>query len=105
MKLLQPKVVALMLALPLAAPAELSERQTRLLANNCLQCHVRADSGAPSLGRAGDWKARNSQGEERLLRNVIEGLRGMPPLGYCAACTEADLRALTRAVAGLEGAK
>lgn len=94
---------ALWLAAPLCTHAEPTERQLKLLQNNCLQCHVREHIGAPVMGRPEDWSARNRQGEDALLRNVVQGLRGMPPLGYCAACDETNLRVLVRLVAGLEG--
>ncbi len=96
---------ALLLVQAGPARAELSERQTQLLAVNCLQCHAREAIGVPLMGNAKDWKKRNAQGEDVLLRNTVQGLRGMPPLGYCAACTEEDLRALVRYVSGLDGGK
>lgn len=105
MRLLKLTVATALLALPWLTQAELTERQTKLLTHNCVQCHARAATGAPGIGHSAEWNTRDSAGEDTLLRSVIEGLGGMPPLGYCAACTEADLRALTRAVAGLEGAK
>lgn len=94
---------AMLLALScLPAPAaELTARQAQLLANNCVQCHARANIGAPLMGKAEDWKDRNLQGEEKLLQNVVYGIRGMPPFGYCSACSEQDLRALIRFMAGL----
>jgi cytochrome c5 len=98
-------ITTLLLATPLLAKAEPSERQLKLLAVNCLSCHAPGHIGVPALGNADDWKTRNSKGEERLLRSVIEGMEGMPPSGYCAACDEADLRTLTRLVAGTEGGK
>ncbi len=94
---------ATLLALPLAAHADLTERQLKLLTVNCVQCHARPDIGAPLMGNRDDWAKRNLQGEEAMLRNVIQGVNGMPPLGYCSACDEADLRALTRWVSGIEG--
>jgi len=105
MRFFKPMVAMGLLAMPFVTQAELTERQAKLLAHNCVQCHARAATGAPTMGLAESWKTRNSADEDKLLRSVIEGLRGMPPLGYCAACTEADLRVLTRTVAGLEGGK
>jgi len=84
-----------------ASAADLTERQAQLLANNCVQCHARAEIGAPIMGNPADWKERSKQGEEKLLANVIVGVRGMPPLGYCSACTEQDFRALIRFMANL----
>lgn len=90
------------LALLLAAQAvAMDERQAQLFAHNCVQCHAQPHVGAPLMGRAEDWQERRAQGEEVLLRNVVEGIRGMPPLGYCAACTEEDLRVMTRMLVGL----
>jgi cytochrome c5 len=85
--------------------ADLTERQAQLLANNCVQCHARANIGAPIMGNPADWKERSKQGEEKLLANVITGVRGMPPLGYCSACTEQDFRALIRMMANLPDPK
>ena len=68
----------------------------QLFSSNCLQCHARAGIGAPLIGNAQDWQARQAQGEQVMLQNVVEGIRGMPPLGYCSACDEADFRVLIR---------
>ena len=80
--------------------AAADDRQIKLLTNNCLQCHVNAESTAPIIGVAEDWKAVREQGEEETLKNVVLGIRGMPPLGYCSACSEQDLRQLVRLIAG-----
>lgn len=76
-------------------------RQLKLLTNNCLQCHANPQTTAPLIGNTEDWQSVVAQGEEVTLQNVVLGIRGMPPLGYCSACTEQDLRELTRFVAGL----
>ena len=60
-----------------------TQRQLELFSSNCVQCHARPGIGAPPMGNAGDWKSRQAQGEEAMLVNVVEGIRGMPPLGYC----------------------
>jgi cytochrome c5 len=101
----QNRLVAFLLVI-LSCPAtllaaDLTERQAQLLANNCVQCHARANIGAPIMGNPADWKERSKQGEEKLLANVISGVRGMPPLGYCSACTKQDFRALIRMMANL----
>lgn len=84
-----------------AGAAELSARQSQLLASNCLQCHARAGVGAPQAGDAEAWKKYTAKGEPAMLVNVVQGTGGMPPLGYCSACTEADFRALIRFMARL----
>lgn len=84
-----------------ADAAELSARQSQLLANNCLQCHARAGVGAPQAGDAQAWKPYAAKGEPAMLVNAVQGTGGMPPLGYCSACTEDDFRALIRFMARL----
>ena len=76
-------------------------RQSTLFVNNCAQCHARQETGAPFIGMAEDWQDAVTRGEDAMLINVVQGIRGMPPLGYCSACTEEDLRVLIRMMAGL----
>jgi cytochrome c5 len=90
-------VSALSISPSMAAP---DARQIKLLTNNCLQCHANVESTAPLMGIVEDWQAVIAQGEETTMKNVVLGIRGMPPLGYCSACSEQDLRELTRLVAG-----
>ena len=35
-----------------------------------------------------------------MLIHTVDGFRGMPPLGGCGRCSEADLRALVAYVSG-----
>lgn len=88
------------LAVMTQASEPASERQLQLLASNCVQCHARAETGAPRMGFAADWREARTRGEEAMLVNVVKGIRGMPPLGYCSACSEDDLRILIRLLAG-----
>ena len=85
-----------------ADPAPDAQRVGALFAANCAQCHVRPETKAPQLGVAAEWTQRLNQGETVLMRHVVEGVGGMPPLGYCSACTEDELRALTRMLAGVK---
>lgn len=94
---------ALLMAVPIFAQAGLSERQLKLLNINCVPCHAGTQAGSPLMGDPQAWSARISKGEEALLRNLVQGMPGMPPLGYCFACSEADLRALIQTISGLEG--
>jgi cytochrome c5 len=88
-----------------ATANSMTERQAKLLTNNCVQCHARPNIGVPMTGNPVDWAARNKQGEDKLLTNTVHGLRGMPPLGYCSACSETDLRVLIRAMSGVDKVK
>jgi cytochrome c5 len=84
-----------------SAAQDMTQRQTELFANNCIQCHAFEQSGAPNIGDVNAWQQRSAKGEELLLRHVIEGFQGMPPLGYCSACNEQDFRVMVRAMADL----
>ncbi len=83
------------------ADAEPTARQSTLMLNNCMQCHARPDTGAPFIGVAKDWQEAVARGEDAMLVNVVQGIRGMPPLGYCSACSEEDLRVLIRTMSGM----
>lgn len=80
--------------------AQPDARQTTLLINNCLQCHAKPESTAPILGVVEDWADARARGEDAVLHNVVEGVGGMPPLGYCSACSEQDFRVLIRMFLG-----
>jgi cytochrome c5 len=92
---------ALMWTFVVPAVAAPDARQSALFVNNCAQCHTRQNTGAPFIGVQGDWQEAVARGEDAMLINVVEGIRGMPPLGYCSACTEQDFRVLIRMMAGL----
>ena len=69
-------------------------------ARNCALCHVRGEGGAPVLGDATAWTERLARGEDILLKNTVEGLNNMPPLGYCMDCEEDDFREIIRFMSG-----
>ena len=52
------------------------------------------------MGDQGAWGAILAQGKQQIMTHVVEGLRGMPPLGYCSACSEDDLITLSEILAG-----
>lgn len=80
----------------------LTEKQLKIVATKCVQCHATADSTAPLMGNKEDWVEVLKNGEEKMMRNVILGKGGMPPLGYCSACSEEDLLAISRLMAGFD---
>jgi cytochrome c5 len=81
--------------------AELNPRQLTQLMNNCVQCHADPVTGAPVLGDTEAWAEIMSRGEDSVLVNVVQGVRGMPPMGYCSSCSEGDFRQLIRFMAGI----
>ena len=94
-------LVAATLGFAMSTSAAPDARQSTLFVNNCAQCHTRQDTGAPFIGLADDWQEAVARGEDAMLINVVEGIGGMPPLGYCSSCTEEDFRVLIRVLAGL----
>ena len=57
----------------------------------CVACHSAGVAGAPKVGVAADWVARIAQGEATLITHAINGIRGMPPRGTCATCTDEEI--------------
>lgn len=79
----------------------LSPREVVVFQQVCATCHARPGIGVPILGDETEWEPRRSKGLEILLRNTIDGSAGMPPLGTCSFCSEAELRRLVSFLAGL----
>lgn len=84
---------------PLAAPSD--PKLAQLYAQTCETCHTNAATGAPRTGDGAAWKPRIAQGMEVLIDHTINGYKGMPPLGSCMDCEEAEFEALIRYMAGL----
>jgi cytochrome c5 len=85
---------------PPATPAQLRPELALTYQSVCAECHARAGTGAPVPGDSAAWAKRRAQGADVLLAHVVNGYRGMPPLGACGACSEADLRALVAYLSG-----
>ena len=58
----------------------------------CATCHTPGLAGAPKLGVAADWSARNAKGLDALLSSATQGLGGMPAMGLCLDCSQDELR-------------
>ncbi len=71
----------------------------RLYDQTCKSCHSVPGTGAPQTGDRAAWEPRVARGMDTLLNHTIGGLRGMPPLGSCGDCSEADFTALIRYMA------
>lgn len=71
-------------------------RLAALYERACFNCHSRAESAAPLTGHAAAWAPRLKRGMPALLYSVKNGLAGMPPMGLCPDCSDADLERLTR---------
>jgi len=66
----------------------------QLYGASCKQCHANPAAGAPLTGDTLAWEPRLEKGMDTLLDHSINGFQGMPPLGLCMQCSEADFRAL-----------
>jgi cytochrome c5 len=86
-----------------AGVAQLSPRLVLTYQSVCAECHARPGTGAPLAGDSGAWAKRRAQGADALLAHTVNGYRGMPPLGACGACSEAELRALVAYLSGSGG--
>ncbi|MCV2356941.1 c-type cytochrome [Paucibacter sp. B2R-40] len=69
-------------------------RLAALYERSCLNCHARADSGAPLTGQPEAWGLRSARGLPALVQSAKQGLGAMPAMGLCADCSDVDLRDL-----------
>lgn len=76
---------------------------------SCAVCHNQPATGAPTSGNAAAWQPRLAQGMESLLEHTTAGHNGMPPMGLCMECTQAEFVAfiefMTQLDSGLECAE
>ena len=86
---------------PRAPRVELSAGAARAYQTACASCHARPGTGAPLAGDEFAWAKRRAQGADVLLAHTVNGFNGMPPLGTCGLCNEAELRELVAYLAGV----
>ncbi|OQW94316.1 MAG: hypothetical protein BWK79_06480 [Beggiatoa sp. IS2] len=58
----------------------------------CMACHTTGIAGAPKLGDKAGWDPRLAQGQETVIKNAINGIRGMPARGGRADLNDADVK-------------
>lgn len=85
-----------------AALAPRDARLAGLYAGSCKACHTVPETRAPLAGDRTQWDPRWAKGEDQLLGEVQVGFGSMPAGGLCADCSDADLKALIRFMAGRE---
>lgn len=62
---------------------------------SCRACHALNGLGAPLTGHSAAWEPRfTERGADGLIQSVKTGRGTMPAMGYCADCSDDDLRAL-----------
>ncbi len=77
-------------------PVTLDTRLGEIYSHTCQTCHENAETGAPLAHDEAAWKPRLAQGDEVLHDHIVNGYKGMPPLGQCIECSEDDLMTLMR---------
>lgn len=82
----------------LAAPAD--PKVAKIFGSTCRSCHAVPASGAPQAGDAQAWAPRVAQGKDTVLNHIINGYKGMPPMGMCMQCSEDDFVAVTEWMSG-----
>jgi cytochrome c5 len=82
-----------LLALPPLAAQSTQRSGAEIYRDYCASCHAGGLQGAPVANDADEWQPRLAKGYETLLQNAKQGLNGMPPMGVCVDCSEAELRA------------
>ena len=61
---------------------------------SCFSCHAAGVAGAPKTGDAAAWAPRIAKGADALLESSKTGIPpGMPPMGMCMNCSDAELAA------------
>jgi cytochrome c5 len=83
-----------------AAPPPASPAVQKIYDSTCHSCHAVPASGAPQAGDAKAWAPRIGQGRDTVLNHVINGYKGMPPMGLCMQCSEDDFVAVTEWMSG-----
>ncbi|EPJ2811875.1 MULTISPECIES: c-type cytochrome [Pseudomonas] len=75
------------------ATAQAAQEPEAVFSKTCAMCHNGQLPNAPKKGDIAAWKPRLAQGQEILLKNVVNGLSVMPPRGLCSDCSDEDLLA------------
>ena len=73
------------------ASAQAAQEPEAVFATSWARGHNGQLPNAPKKGDAAAWKPRLAQGQEALLKNVVNGLSVMPPRGLCSDCSDEDL--------------
>jgi len=70
---------------------------TELYQRSCQSCHAKSLGGAPLPGDSATWlNLLKTRGMDGLVENIINGFRGMPPMGNCMDCDRENFEDLIR---------
>jgi len=68
----------------------------RVYQRACYVCHQNGDLGAPKVGDKAVWAPRISKNMDVLFTHAIEGYEGMPKMGACYNCSQAEVMAAVK---------
>lgn len=71
----------------------------------CAACHEAGVAGAPKIGDKGAWAPRIKEGLQKLVKDAITGVRGMPPRGGDSSLTDDEVARAVVFMANQSGAK
>lgn len=84
-----------------AAPVAVATRSgEEVYTTACAACHSIGVLGAPKTGDQAAWDSRLVKGMDATLNNALNGLNAMPPKGNCANCSDDEILAAIRHMAG-----
>lgn len=72
---------------------------------SCAACHSAGIAGAPKVGDKAAWSARNARGFDVLVKNAVEGFKGMPPKGGNSALDKTEVARAVAFMANKSGAQ
>jgi cytochrome c5 len=68
----------------------------------CTACHSMGVLGAPKTGDMAAWDERLAKGMDTTWQNAINGINAMPPKGNCMDCSDDEILAAIKFMAGRE---
>lgn len=80
----QQKLVGALLQQP-------ADQGKQIYAQNCSGCHAYGSMGAPKIGTTAAWQKRLEQGQQTLVKQVLNGYGQMPPKGGNASLSEQEV--------------
>lgn len=86
-------LIALCMSLPLFAAEQKGAARSGedIYKTYCGSCHGGGWQSAPVAYDEREWKERIDKGFAAMLANAKKGLNGMPPMGTCMDCSDAEL--------------